>query len=135
MAENRSDSNAELIIFTGRPSAAKPEVELKFIPTVVPMAVEPGQPARKPKAVNKPKARALTEAQKRTRKIRGWMLSQSSRPDLETYRRAMDLAKVAPPPACRRAGKESFDESFKVHNLKGSIRAEFSRLWRTRSPQ
>lgn len=40
MAENRSDSNAELVTFTGQPGAAKP-VEIKFIPTVAPLAAEP----------------------------------------------------------------------------------------------
>jgi hypothetical protein len=77
----------------------------------------------------------LTDAQKRTRKIRAWMLSQSARPDLETYWRAMDAARIPPPPACFRAGKRTFEESFKVPSLRRSISAEFSRLWRTRSPQ
>jgi len=87
----------------------------------------------KPKPSNQPKT--LTDAQKRTRKIRGWMLTQSSRPDLDTYCQAMDAARIAPPPDCRRAGKRTFEESSKVPKLRRSISAELSRLWKTRSPK
>src|SRR5271157_1988227 len=135
MAENKSDSNAELVTFTGQSDpAVRAAVQIISIP-MPPLTVEPGQPARKPKAVNKPKARTLTEAQKRTRKIRVWMLSQSSRPNLETYWRAMDDAKIAPPPVCLRAGKRTFEKSLEVKSLAAAIRAELSRLWRTSSPQ
>jgi hypothetical protein len=76
--------------------------------------------------------KTLTAAQTRTKKIRVWMLSQSSRPDLATYRQAMDAAKVLPPPACLHVGKRSFEESTKVAALRHAISAEFSRLWKTR---
>ena len=89
----------------------------------------------KPARTRTIKPKALTEAQKRTRKIRLWMLSQSVRPSPETYCRAMDQAGISPPPVCRRAGKLTFDVSLKVPALKQAISAEFSRLWRTRSPQ
>jgi hypothetical protein len=77
--------------------------------------------------------RNLTPVTKRTKKIRGVLLSQTSRPDLETYVRLMDEGQISPPPACRRAGKRTFEESFKVPNLRRVISAEFSRLWQTRS--
>jgi hypothetical protein len=84
----------------------------------------------------KPSAkRKITEAQTRTRKIRLWMLKQPSRPDLKTYCQAMDDAIIKPPPVCRAAGKQNFENSLKVTRLKQAISAEFSRLWNTRSPK
>jgi hypothetical protein len=91
------------------------------------------QPERKRKQTSKPKN--LTEARKRTQKIRVWMLSQFSRPEMETYREAMDAARIAPTPACLRAGKRSFKESWQVPRLRQTISAEFSRLWDTREPK
>jgi hypothetical protein len=94
------------------------------------LAITAGHPTR---MVKKKRREALTPAQQRTRKIRAWMRSQFLRPNPETYRRAMDNAHISPPAKCCRAGKSTFEESFAVKALRGSVSAEFSRLWRTRA--
>jgi hypothetical protein len=135
-SESRSDSDAQLVTFTGHPGGGTtPPMEIRFIPTVTPtLAVEPSHPTRMVKKKKRVVKKKLTPAQKRAKKIRLWMLRQHKRPDLETYRREMDEAQIAPPPACLRAGKRTFEESLQTSSTKQVVTAEFSRLWRSRSP-
>ena len=131
--KSRSDSDAQLVTFTGTPGGGAVKVDLHIVPTVIPtLTVEPGQLNR---VVKKKKRVALTPAERRSRKIRLWMLQQHKRPNLETYRREMDDGHIAPPPACLRAGKRTFAASDEIPALRRAISAEFSRLWETRSPK
>ena len=63
------------------------------------------------------------------------MLTQFPRPDMETYREAMDAARIAPTPSCLAAGKRSFKEGWQVPSLRQTISSEFSRLWFSREPK
>lgn len=48
MTERRSDSNAEIETFTSQPGGGAVKVDIHFLPTVVPLALEPGTPAGEP---------------------------------------------------------------------------------------
>jgi hypothetical protein len=48
MTENRSESNGELATFTSQPGGGAVKVDLHFLPTVMPLAVEPSTPAGEP---------------------------------------------------------------------------------------
>jgi len=107
------------------------------------LPVDQPRPVKLPKSPAQPKARkrkALTDAEKRTHKIRAMLCvyGDNQRPSLDDYGNLVN-DKVAPPPKCRRHNHKTMKESLACrHSIagkrscRGVVSAEDSNLWNTR---